>query len=167
MNKYKLIVGLGNPGEKYQLTRHNVGFLLIDKLVDSQDFSVNKKVNSLVFKDSEIIYAKPLEFMNNSGESVRKLLQFYGVSPSEMLIIQDELDLDFGEVKISFGRGDAGHNGIKDIIEKIGTNEFYRLRFGIGKPKNPEIPTERYVLNRFEEAELEEIRNFKIQDFIK
>jgi PTH1 family peptidyl-tRNA hydrolase len=103
--------------------------------------------------------------MNLSGKSVSEICSFYKITPSEILVIQDELDLEFGKVKLSTGSGDAGHNGIKDIISKLGTKEFTRLRFGVGRPTGPQA-VEDYVLSDFSSSELEAISKFKLSDYL-
>jgi PTH1 family peptidyl-tRNA hydrolase len=165
-SKFKLIVGLGNPGKKYEFNRHNVGFLILDKLLKNQDgFHFNKKFEAEVLKVGEIIFAKPQTFMNLSGKNVSEIARFYQINPSEILIVQDELDLEFGKVKLSFNASDAGHNGIKNIIEQLGTKEFYRLRFGIGKPRDF-TPVEDYVLQDFTQLELSEVEKFNLDSYL-
>lgn len=138
----KLIVGLGNPGEKYENTRHNLGFQAIDHfLKDTQSaknavWSANKKLKSdlvtLEFKSEKVVLAKPQTFMNNSGMAVSLLLNYYKVDPSDLWVIYDELDLPLGSMKIRFGGAAAGHHGVESIMEKIGTDKFWRFRLGIG-----------------------------------
>jgi len=139
------IIGLGNPGEKYKDTRHNVGFGVVDAFAGKNnfpDFAFSKKFNALLSEEKEVILSKPQTFMNKSGESVKSLVGFYKIPFSNIIIIHDDIDLPVGEIKISKGRGSAGHKGVESIIKKLGTNDFIRLRIGIlpkaGKPKNPE-----------------------------
>lgn len=138
----KLIVGLGNPGEKYEQTRHNLGFQVIEKLVkdvssentsgwDSLD-KVKSEVSSILFKNEKVILAKPKTYMNNSGMAVSLLTSFYKVTPQDIWIVYDELDLPVGTLKIRFGGAAAGHHGVESIIEKLGTDQFWRFRLGIG-----------------------------------
>jgi PTH1 family peptidyl-tRNA hydrolase len=166
MSKYKLIVGLGNPGKEHLLNRHNIGFIILDSFVkELGNFEFNPKFHGEVIKIGDLVFLKPHTFMNLSGKSVSEVCSFYKIAPSEILIIQDELDLEFGKVKISTGSGDAGHNGIKDIIAKLGTKEFTRLRFGVGRPEGYQ-PVEDYVLSDFSKTELEAIYNFKLSDYL-
>lgn len=147
----KLIVGLGNPGEKYESTRHNLGFVILDHLIkNSQTVSKDKwdknpKLKSEVFimdwkpKKGElekIIFAKPQAYMNNSGLSVSLLANFYKISPSDIWIIHDELDLPLGSMKIRLGGSAAGHHGVESIINVLKTDKFWRFRLGIGQTKN-------------------------------
>jgi len=157
----KLIVGLGNPGEKYQNTRHNLGQKIIIDYVKSIYDSSLKEKKSLTAEIFEIgesgdkkIFAISNDYMNNSGISVQKLSQFYKISSSDIYILHDDLDLKVGEYRIQFDRGPAGHNGIKSIIEYLGTQAFNRIRIGIDKPTNNNIPIEDYVLQPFSKEEL-------------
>lgn len=138
----KLIVGLGNPGEKYEQTRHNLGFQVIEKLlkdVSSANISewnssdkVKSEVASVVIKNEKVILAKPKTYMNNSGLAVSLLASFYKVVLQDIWIVYDELDLPVGTLKIRFGGAAAGHHGVESVIEKIGTDQFWRFRLGIG-----------------------------------
>lgn len=146
----KLIIGLGNPGEKYEKTRHNLGFMVLEQfLKDSESvrntvWEDNAKLKSSIFKlewDSKkvdrktekVILAKPKTYMNNSGLAVSLLANFYKVPPIDIWIIHDELDLPLGTLKIRFGGSGAGHHGIESILEKLGTDKFWRIRLGIGQ----------------------------------
>ena len=165
-NKYKLIVGLGNPGEKYQLNRHNIGFLIVDKYTSNLGkFEFNKKFDAEILKVGEVIFAKPRTFMNLSGKSVSEICSFYQIAPEEILIIQDELDIEFGKIKLSFDSSDAGHNGIKSISDSLGTKKYYRLRSGIGKPTDY-TPIEDFVLQDFTTLELSTIKNFNLDSYL-
>jgi peptidyl-tRNA hydrolase, PTH1 family len=141
-----LVVGLGNPGIQYVSTRHNVGFMYLDYLaeVEGFTFSFDKKFNGDVAKDDEFIYLKPHTFMNNSGDSVSKAFNYFEID--DVVVVHDELDLELGSYKFQRNRGDAGHNGVKDIFEKLNTRDFYRLRLGIGKTP---------VLGKFTHQQLE------------
>jgi PTH1 family peptidyl-tRNA hydrolase len=164
----KLVIGLGNPGEKYQKNRHNTGFIILDELKEAwgfPDFEFSKKFNANTsegnFEGDKIILAKPQTFMNNSGEAVQKIMNFYKLSPEDILVIHDDLDINFGELKISNDSGPAGHNGVQDIINKIGTQNFKRIRIGIEgeeKRKTRIIPGDVFVLKDFSEEELEKIK---------
>ncbi|MFA7245319.1 MAG: aminoacyl-tRNA hydrolase [Candidatus Magasanikbacteria bacterium] len=156
----KLIVGLGNPGKKYEKTRHNVGFMVLDELHKNllsfgiTPWELSKKFNALVcgcsLKGDKIILAKPLTFMNSSGEAVQNIGHFYKLNQKDILVVHDDKDILLGEIKIQENRGPAGHNGIKSIIEHIGTQDFSRVRIGIAsdnKNKMKDIP--KFVLNKF------------------
>ncbi len=136
MSAIKLIVGLGNPGDKYAKTRHNAGFWLLDALASNfrYDKKFNGEVAELLLNGQKIILLKPLTFMNLSGDAVQKTLQFYKISPQEMLVIHDELDFEAGICKLKKGGGHGGHNGLRDIVGKTGSKDFLRLRVGIGHP---------------------------------
>lgn len=165
----KLIIGLGNPGEKYQKNRHNTGFIILDELKENWNFSnfefskkFNADISEGIFEGDKIILAKPQTFMNNSGEAVQKIMSFYKLAPEDILVIHDDLDINFGESKISNDSGPAGHNGVQDIINKTGTQNFKRIRVGIEgeeKRKTRIIPGDVFVLQDFSVEELEAVKN--------
>jgi len=129
--KYKLIIGLGNPGEKYKNTYHNIGFSVIDYLtknLTNLPFARQKKFAYI--KQDKLIFAKPLAYMNNSGEVVKEILRHFKVKPEQSLIIHDDSDIEIGKYKLSFNRGSAGHLGVESIIKQLGTKKFFRLRIG-------------------------------------
>lgn len=139
----KLIAGLGNPGEKYQYTRHNIGFMVVEKLVKDL-FPVGKsekawkkddKFHSEICLSDGIIIAKPVTFMNGSGLAVSSLVNFYKIEVNDIWIIHDDIDLPIGKIRIRAGGGSAGHNGIESIIKTLGKPEFVRFRLGIGRGK--------------------------------
>ncbi|NNM80589.1 MAG: aminoacyl-tRNA hydrolase [Gallionella sp.] len=161
MTAIRLIVGLGNPGREYESTRHNVGFRWADELAREHKLSFNSeaKFHGLTARGSlhghELWLLKPQTFMNVSGRAVGSLAQFYKITPAEMLVVHDELDLPPGVARLKMGGGHGGHNGLKDIIAHLGTKDFWRLRVGIGHPgERNEVSN--YVLNqaRREESEL-------------
>ncbi len=131
----KLIVGLGNPGKEYQQTRHNVGFDFLDAL-PNLDFQTQTKFFGDLAKSENVFYLKPLTFMNNSGKAVAAIANFYKILPQEIIIIHDELDIAPGKVKIKIGGRSGGHNGLKSIAEHLGSENFWRIRLGIGHPRN-------------------------------
>jgi len=149
----KLIVGLGNPEQRYLTTRHNVGFWVLDSLAEklSKKFSQQKKYESELFEhefDSKLFHMmKPLSYINNSGIPIRKFIKNKNIEVENILIIYDDLDLDVGKIRLKQGGGSGGHNGLNSIIEQIGSKNFWRLRIGIGKPddKNKVID---YVLGK-------------------
>lgn len=167
----KIIIGLGNPGEKYKNTRHNAGFMALDYLIEKKGLSwqENKKLNALMIKDNEIIFAKPLTFMNNSGQSVQAIMSYYKLLPkklgllkqknsdlSEILtVVHDDLDIELGKYKTAIDSRSAGHNGVQSIINHLKTKNFKRLRIGIKGNKPEQMPTEKYVLENFKNNELE------------
>jgi PTH1 family peptidyl-tRNA hydrolase len=165
----KLIIGLGNPEEKYKNNRHNAGFIILDELKndwDFPDFEFSQKFNADISeknKDGDkIILIKPQAFMNNSGEAVQKIMSFYKLTPENIIVIHDDLDINFGEYKISTDSGPAGHNGVQDIIDKLGTQNFKRIRIGIEgeeKRKTRIIPGDVFVLQDFSKEELEIVKN--------
>lgn len=136
----KLITGLGNPGPKYQLTRHNIGFLLIDALVESYGAGRSYKsefkaeTQKLKIGDEHVIVCKPQTFMNLSGEAVQPLLKFYNMDVGDLLVVHDEVDQPFGAMKFQIARGHGGHNGIRNIHQLLGTDNYARLRLGVGRP---------------------------------
>ena len=153
--KMKLIVGLGNPGKEYENTRHNIGYMFLDYITDNQSFSLNKKFNALEFDSiingEKILFIKPLTYMNLSGESVIKYVNYYNINTEDILVIQDDLDMDIGKFKLMFNHGDGGHNGIKNIILNLGSRNFLRLKIGISKAS---FNVKDYVLGRFSKEEL-------------
>ncbi len=164
----KLVVGLGNPGKEYFLTRHNVGFMVLDSFVD--DFLLEKKFQALIRKEKigseDVIYVKPITFMNLSGEAVCKIAQYYHILPEDILVIQDDMDLELGSYKLKRNSSSGGHNGIKSIISSLKTDSFLRLKVGISHDRTME--TADYVLNPFSKKELDVLMfNFSIyQDII-
>lgn len=169
-----LIIGLGNPGEKYKNTRHNVGFMVLDEYNAKQgpdDFSFNKKFNSEIIKTEKVILAKPQTFMNDSGSAVSKLISFFKINPTELYVVHDDLDIKLGEYKIQKGVGPKVHNGVNSIEEKLGTKNFWRVRMGVDN-RIPEsrIPGEEYVLQNFEEQEIQILQSMiekVVQEILK
>ena len=164
----KLVVGLGNYGKEYINTRHNVGFMFFDYL--DYEFTLNKKFNALecekIINNQKVMFVKPLSFMNLSGEVVSKYVNYYKIKLEDILIIQDDLDMDVGKVKLLYNHGDGGHNGIKNIILNLNSREFLRLKIGISK--NGNIDTRDYVLGKFSFKELKIIKQvfFGLDNFI-
>ena len=153
-----LIAGLGNPGDKYKNNRHNIGFQIIDTYLTY--FSQNKLIDkfdseytSINFKENKLHIIKPKTFMNESGIAVNKCINFFKIPLENLIVIYDEMDLFPGNIKIKFGGGSAGHNGIKSIINCLGSEKFTRVRIGIGKPVNKE-KINSYVLSNFTNDEL-------------
>lgn len=193
----KLIVGLGNPGKKYQNTRHNLGQKIIKEYIETfckTSLQTKKNFNAeileirtgLPVKTAELsagdnsdkkILAISNDYMNNSGVFVKKIVNFYKISPYNIYIIHDDLDLEIGDYRVQFDRGFAGHNGIKSIIENLGTQQFHRIRLGIGKVKptttskvntpSNDIPTEDYVLQLFSKDESDIIKTLTPKIFLE
>lgn len=140
MNKIKMIIGLGNIGKEYADTRHNVGEWFISNIANDKNekFSTNSKLNSHIAKVSitynNVLLVFPTTYMNNSGLAVVKVANFYKIDPSEILVVHDELDIDCGEIRLKKGGGHGGHNGLRSIHQHLGTNDYLRLRIGIGHP---------------------------------
>jgi len=155
----KLIVGLGNPGPDYELTPHNLGFLVIDRIADEQKVEVrNRQCRALtartVIEQEQVILAKPETFMNLSGAAVRELVSKLEIVPeTDLIVIQDELDLPFGILRIHRNRSSAGHNGIESIINSLGTKDFPRIRIGVAPERKVEDGKE-YLLSPMRKAQL-------------
>lgn len=150
MERY-LIVGLGNPGEDYAATRHNAGFRTVDALADIMGAHYWKsecgaQTAKGEYHGNEIILAKPQSFMNVSGGPVKKLLDTYDIEPDHLIVIHDELDIPAGTVRVKFGGGHGGHNGLRSITDKLGTRDWYRVRDGIGRPPGRMDPAD-FVLS--------------------
>lgn len=131
----KVIVGLGNPGVKYQFTRHNLGFMLIDRLAGEEAFQ--KKHSNLILKRKDILLVKPQTFMNLSGQAVQQVMSFYKVSLEDLIVIHDDKDLDFGMIRFQKNRGHGGHNGIRDIHQALGSQDYCRLKMGVFPKSSP------------------------------
>jgi PTH1 family peptidyl-tRNA hydrolase len=189
----KIIVGLGNPGEKYEGTRHNIGFNTLEHLLkkyeplNNSTWEDNKKTKSQIKKVSinniPALLAKPQTYMNNSGLAVSLLLQYFKVEPHDLIVINDELDLPLGKLQIRFGGGSAGHNGIESILSSLGTDKFMRIRMGIGHPhakiinasRGDDVPgrqktklrhndsVSNYVISHFTDTEHKDVRTMTKQ----
>jgi len=155
-----LVVGLGNPGEKYAKTRHNLGFMVVDKLARDLQFKIDKKANAEIgWLTPEILLAKPQTFMNASGLAVAKLTRRYSLAPDHLLVIHDDVDLPLGKMKIRVGGAAAGHHGVESIIQQLGTDQFVRFRLGIGHPgRGHDAQVEEYVLREFDINETSELK---------
>ncbi|OGN04552.1 MAG: aminoacyl-tRNA hydrolase [Candidatus Yanofskybacteria bacterium RIFCSPHIGHO2_01_FULL_44_17] len=181
----KLIIGLGNPGKEYENTRHNVGFEVIEKIAKDNevDFEFNKKLNAEIAKISRLnlemgqkshtkrpaILAKPQTFVNKSGEAVKKLKLFYKTTPKDIVVIHDDLDIEFGNFKLSFAKDSGGHRGVQSVIDHLKTNKFWRLRVGTANRKLSTARQQRtlkqkkdavggFVLAKFTPAEQAELK---------
>lgn len=181
----KIIIALGNPGEKYTKSRHNAGWIFLDSMLNYPTWKEERKFKSLIYKDGDILFVKPLTYMNNSGYSVRSVMDYYKILPKKLgfiskknqdlteslMVIHDELDLEFGKIKKSSNSGSAGHKGVNSIISHLKTKNFNRLRIGIKNDLlKTKIPAENFVLQNFSKEEYEELiktaNNYSIQDLI-
>ncbi len=138
----RIIAGLGNPGPEYEVTRHNIGFLVLDALADAHRLAFGpRKFDALTARGrvagEEVLLAKPLTYVNLSGRSLAPLAAFYKVAPADLLVVHDDLDLELGRIQLRERGGDGGHNGLKSIIAELGSRDFARLRVGIGRPRRP------------------------------
>jgi peptidyl-tRNA hydrolase, PTH1 family len=166
----KLIVGLGNPGEKYQNVRHNLGFEVVKNYIKhtfpNSSWDLDKKLKSEVFKYGDLIFAKPQTFMNNSGMAVRLLADFYKIAAPNITIVHDELDLPLGKIKVRIGGAAAGHHGVESIIKDLETDKFVRIRLGIGNTKTQaaerkkvHVSAEKFVLEPFIRSEKSQVKH--------
>ena len=157
-----LVVGLGNPGPQYAKTRHNVGFMVADLLAGRMGaaFKVHKKSGAEIVTGrlghKPVVLAKPRTYMNESGRQVGPLAKFYSVSPADVIVIHDELDIDFGQIRLKLGGGEGGHNGLRSVANALGTKAFQRVRIGIGRPPGRKDPAA-FVLENFSAAERPEV----------
>ena len=154
----KLIVGLGNIGKEYEKTRHNIGFIIIDKILSNLNHSqINKpQFKGNLFKSGDFLFLKPSTYMNLSGESVSAVKNFYKIENDDIIVIHDDLDLKLGALKFKKGGGAGGHNGLKSLDSHIG-NDYYRIRIGIGRPEEKDKVVD-FVLGKFREEELEKLQ---------
>jgi PTH1 family peptidyl-tRNA hydrolase len=153
MAEIQLIVGLGNPGPKYEKTRHNVGFWFVQQLAASKGTPFRHEAKfqgetcRLTLHGQDIILLKPLTYMNHSGQAVGAVARFYKIQPENILVVHDELDINPGEIRLKAGGGHGGHNGLRDTVAHLGSKEFTRLRLGIGHPGNSRDVSD-YVLSK-------------------
>lgn len=169
----KILIGLGNPGKEYALTRHNAGFFMLDKTKEAwgfPDFKFEKKFNAEISEGqssignlkSKIILVKPQTFMNLSGQTVRTMVEFYKLAPDDILVIHDDLDIELGRFKIATDSRSAGHNGVQNIIDNLGTQKFKRIRVGISQTAEeraacPLLTRHDFVLGKFTAKEIEKM----------
>ena len=154
-----LVVGLGNPGAEYAKTRHNAGFLAIDKLAESVGAHIDRArfkglTGEGTLAGARVLFLKPQTYMNLSGESVREAAAFYRIAPSNVIVIYDDVTLDVGRLRVRGKGSDGGHNGMKSIIAQLSSNEFARVRIGVGKKPHPEFDLADWVLSPFSVADL-------------
>lgn len=156
-----IIAGLGNPGKEYDGSRHNVGFMTLDTLADRYQIDIREKAHKALIgkgmiEGNKVILVKPQTYMNLSGESIRSVMDYYKTEPSEFIVIYDDISLEPGQIRIRKKGSAGGHNGIKNIIAHLGTQEFPRIRIGVGE-KPPRMDLADYVLSRFPKEEKEEM----------
>ncbi|VEU79693.1 aminoacyl-tRNA hydrolase [Haploplasma axanthum] len=155
----KLILGLGNIGEKYELTRHNVGFIVLDELANlyALDFKYDKDLEALIatkkINNEKVVFAKPTTYVNLSGNALSKIMKYYKIAKEDILVIYDDINLDLGRIRVRETNGHGGHNGIKDIIRHLSAQDFKRIRVGVGLDKS--MPLDHYVLGKFSKNEIE------------
>lgn len=177
----KMVVGLGNLGKEYRETRHNVGFIVLDKLAERLDvpqFESNSKFKSDISRTTKLVLAKPQTFMNTSGDAVAALASFYKISPEQIYVVHDDLDIKLGYYKLHFGKGPKQHNGVVSVEASLGSKEFWRMRVGVEnrvslsslRDKKLHITGEEYVLQTFPSDELEIIHRVEdqvVQDLVR
>ena len=164
------MAGLGNPGSKYDHTRHNIGFMVVDRIAEENSliFSESKwqaqAVNASIYS-KHVFLVKPQTYMNESGRSIGGIADYYRIDSANIVVVHDDLDLDLGQVKIVVSRGAGGHKGITSTISHLGSNDFIRVRFGIGRPESA-MPVNKFVLSKFTQPE-RELVDEKISQVIK
>lgn len=177
----KLVIGLGNPGEKYLKTRHNLGFMMVDELVkkiddgklkteiEGRDWKLDKKLKAEFIKTPDVIFAKPQTFMNNSGMAVKAIVDYYKIPLEDVIVVYDELDLPFGKIKVRQGGSAAGHHGVESIIEYLKDDKFIRVRLGIGnlKTQSAEHKGEHINVDHFVTEEFNSNEKSKVKHMIK
>ena len=157
-----LVVGLGNPGLNYASTRHNLGFMVADRLAArlGSTFKTHKRSGAEIVSGRlgahSVVLAKPRSYMNESGRQVAPLAKFYSVPPADVVVIHDDLDIDFGRIRLKVGGGEGGHNGLRSVATALGTRDFQRVRIGIGRPPGRKEPAD-FVLEKFTAAERAEV----------
>lgn len=154
-----VLVGLGNPGSQYEQTRHNVGFMLLDSIAAECGAHFNQNrfhafTEKVRWQNTDVLLVKPQTFMNLSGQSVAQILSYFKIPEEKLIVVSDDLDQSFGAVRCRFGGGHGGHNGIRDIIDKIPSDKFHRVKIGIGKPVHKNATAD-WVLHRFSNQELQ------------
>ena len=152
-----VVVGLGNPGAKYEGNRHNIGAVVVEEIAGDRGFKLKShKSGCLVAEGGGIVLARPTAYMNESGRPVGALMRFFKTDPANLIVVHDELDIPFGDIRVKFGGGVAGHNGLKSIAQHLGTKDFARIRFGISRPPGGRDPAD-HVLSDFSRAERAEL----------
>jgi PTH1 family peptidyl-tRNA hydrolase len=167
MNKF-LVVGIGNYEPKYEFTRHNVGFRVLDNFVSEHNLSwkFNKSLNCYLAEYHKLILVKPKSYVNICGPYIKKALNYYKIPLENLIVLHDDIDLPFGKIQKKFNIGSAGHNGIRDLFHNLGTKEFFRIRIGVGRPIDLNVPIDKYVLQKFTQDELEFVNKVKLLDIL-
>ena len=167
MSKYTIIVGLGNPGREYRETRHNIGFALLDRFADGASWKseAGYECCSVGSGEDKTHLLKPMTFMNRSGEPLAAFMKYYRVGISQIVVVHDDIDLEFGQIRIRQGGSAGGHNGIRSVIAAVGGSDFVRVRLGVGRPLGTDGQRSKagvadWVLDRFSKEELEELPGF-------
>lgn len=157
----KLIVGLGNPDQKFSKNRHNAGFIFVESLAEDRGlaWTLEKKFEAEIAADKSLMLVKPQTFMNRSGDAVSKLVNFFKINLNDLIVVHDDVDLEPGETKFKKSTSSAGHHGVESIMEKLGSQDFWRLRIGVGRPDTEKFDVEDYVLGNLTEKEIENIKN--------
>ncbi len=156
-----MVAGLGNPGERYSRTRHNAGAMVLDELTSRTGASLKRHKTGCLVAEVElnrhsVVLARPMSYMNESGRPVRELVRWYKASPGRLIVLHDEIDISFGEVRIKFGGGTAGHNGLNSVAAHLGTKDFARVRIGVSRPRGLQDPAD-YVLSEFSASERKQL----------
>jgi peptidyl-tRNA hydrolase, PTH1 family len=156
-----IVVGLGNPGPRYEGTRHNVGVMAIEVLLERTGSSLKRHKSGCLVAESNldskrVVLARPLSYMNESGRPVREVVRWYRSGPARLIAVHDEIDIPFGEVRVKDGGGTAGHNGLKSIVQHLGTNEFVRVRMGVSRPPGRRAAAD-HVLREFSSSDRKEL----------
>lgn len=169
----KLIVGLGNPGKEYEMTRHNIGWMALDRLAKEWNIDVTKNKYRALYgegtvKGEKVVLLKPMTYMNLSGESLSQAMQWYKPEIQDIVVLYDDMDIPLGKLRLRTKGSPGGHNGIKSLIQHLGTQEFNRVRMGVGRP-HPGSDVIKHVLTNFRKEEVEEVENAvsKIRDVIE
>lgn len=166
----KLVVGLGNPDPKHAGTRHNIGWMVADVFAKGHDWKSDRKLSSELARDGSTIIAKPTTYMNESGTAVQAILNYYKLEPADLLVVSDDINLPFGEVRFRPSGSAGGQKGLADVIQKLGTEDFPRLRVGVGEPPTKDATP--HVLGKFSQEEREQLPNViseahaKIQEWL-
>ena len=156
-----IVVGLGNPGARYERTRHNAGVFVIEELLRRTGVSFKRHKSGCVVAeaglgDERVVFARPMSYMNESGRPVRELVRWYKQQPERLVVVHDEIDIPFGEIRIKLGGGTAGHNGLNSVASHMGTKDFTRVRIGVSRPRGDRDPAD-YVLSEFSAAERKQL----------
>lgn len=156
-----IVLGLGNPGAKYEGNRHNIGAIVIEEMASERGAKLKShKSGCLVAEAGGVVFARPTSYMNENGRQTSALLRFYKVTPDKLIVVHDELDIPFGDIRVKVGGGVAGHNGLKSLSQSIGTKDFTRVRFGISRPPGQKDAAD-HVLSDFSKAERSELPTLK------